>query len=166
MAFQNAAWNAQEWWKVNNRDGRVTRQEWVALSAGNVSASGGSSVPQVGMSGTAGSFHSGGLVGGAGDEVSAILQTGEYVINRKSVAALGTGFLDKINSANARFSAPRVRSLSMSNPNDSNSSSSVTYNLSFQIDGANIDENKLAQEVMFRIKKAERSMGTDRRTYR
>jgi hypothetical protein len=38
-----------------------------------------------------------------------------------------------------------------------------TYNLSFQVNGGNIDEQKLAQKVVFEIKKMERSSGAGRR---
>lgn len=44
-------------------------------------------------------FHSGGRVPGKGaDEVPAVLQTGEYVVQRNAVNTLGVGFLDQLNS--------------------------------------------------------------------
>lgn len=120
-----------------------------------------------------GQMHTGGLVGPnmnrhsgelKKDEVATILQNGEYVISRKAVAAVGTDFLDKVNSVQARFSAP---SASFGTLRSSGSGSSVstnnTYNLSFQVDGGNIDEHRLAQKVMFEIKKVERSTGGGRR---
>jgi hypothetical protein len=119
-------------------------------------------------------FHTGGLVGsmpGSGnkeglgfDEVSAVLQKGEYVINRRAVSLLGTDFLDRINSTQAKFSSPRgVSGTLRSMNNGSTSSTTNTYNLSFQVDGGNIDEQKLAQKVVFEIKKMERDMGGGRR---
>ena len=51
-------------------------------------------------------FHSGGMVGGLRqDEVPAILQTGEMVLNRNQVAQIGAAF----SNARERFSAPIVR---------------------------------------------------------
>lgn len=54
-------------------------------------------------------FHTGGKVGGRGD-VPAMLQSGEYVIRRKAVDALGKSFLDKINNAPAGLSGESDKS--------------------------------------------------------
>lgn len=110
------------------------------------------------------SYHTGGFVGDLkSDEVPAVLQKGEYVIRRSAVASLGTDFLDSINGANAMFSAPANPRLSMTDPTPSNQSVETNYHLNFKIDGGNIDEQKLAQKVMFEIKKVERSSGGGRR---
>lgn len=110
------------------------------------------------------SYHTGGFVGGLkSDEVPAVLQKGEYVIRRSAVAALGTNFLDSINGVNAMFSAPASPRLSMANRPPSNQSVETNYHLNFNIDGGNIDEQRLAQKVMFEIKKVERSSGGGRR---
>jgi peptidoglycan hydrolase-like protein with peptidoglycan-binding domain len=119
-------------------------------------------------------FHSGGLVGadsisGQGDsikkdEISAVLQKGEYVINRRAVSLLGTDFLDRINSVQTKFSSPRGAAGTLRGMSGSSTSSTTnTYNLSFHVDGGNIDEQKLAQKVVFEIKKMERDMGMGRR---
>ena len=108
-------------------------------------------------------MHSGGFVGKLGsDEVPAILQAGEYVIQKSAVSSLGTGLLNSINNASATFASPASRSLSMGDRSAAGSSETV-YNLSFNIDGGNIDESKLAQKVVFEIKKMERSSGGGRR---
>jgi TP901 family phage tail tape measure protein len=44
-------------------------------------------------------FHGGGLVGGAKDEIAAILQKGEYVIKKDAVKALGIPMLNAMNAA-------------------------------------------------------------------
>jgi TP901 family phage tail tape measure protein len=110
-------------------------------------------------------FHTGGFVGKLkSSEVPAVLEKGEYVIQKSAVAALGTNFLDKINKSTAMFSPASRGSISVGE--SSTGSAGVvenTYNLSFQIDGGNIDEQKLAQRVMFEIKKVERSSGGGRR---
>lgn len=110
------------------------------------------------------SYHTGGFVGDLkSDEVPAVLQKGEYVIRRSAVASLGTNFLDSINGANAMFDAPSSPRLSMTNQTPTNQSTETNYHLNFKIDGGNIDEHKLAQKVMFEIKKVERSSGGGRR---
>jgi TP901 family phage tail tape measure protein len=120
-----------------------------------------------------GQMHTGGLVGSAmakhsgelkNDEVATILQKGEYVISKGAVASIGTGFLDKINSVQARFSSPSASFGTLRSPGGGSSmSTSNTYNLSFHVDGGNIDESRLAQKVVFEIKKMERSAGGGRR---
>jgi TP901 family phage tail tape measure protein len=119
-------------------------------------------------------FHKGGLVGSSSmrdaegalknDEISAVLQRGEYVINRRAAATLGTDFLDRINSVQTKFSSPRGANGTLRSMSGGNASSTTnTYNLSFHVDGGNIDEQKLAQKVVFEIKKMERDMGMGRR---
>jgi hypothetical protein len=108
-------------------------------------------------------MHTGGVVGKLSrDEVPAILQTGEYVIQKSAVSSVGTRLLDSINNSSATFSPPAQRSLSMGNTQPSASTENV-YHLNFNIDGGNIDENKLAQKVVFEIKKMDRSSGGGRR---
>lgn len=55
-------------------------------------------------------FHAGGL---SSDEVPAILQRGEYVINRRAVDTVGKSTLDNINAG--RDTVSRVQSRSQSN---------------------------------------------------
>jgi hypothetical protein len=110
--------------------------------------------------------HSGGLIGSSlkSDEVPAILQKGEYVIQRSAVSALGVDFLNSLNNSSAVFSVPQMRNLNIDAPRgDSTVNSTNTYNLSFNVDGGNIDEQKLAQKVVFEIKKMERAGGGGRR---
>jgi hypothetical protein len=76
---------------------------------------------------------------------------------------MGTNLLDSINNSSAMFSTPRVGGLSVASTPQQSSVSESTYNLNFNIDGGNIDENKLAQKVVFEIKKMERSSGGGRR---
>jgi len=57
-----------------------------------------------------------------------------------------------------------MRNLNIDAPRgDSTVNSTNTYNLSFNVDGGNIDEQKLAQKVVFEIKKMERAGGGGRR---
>jgi hypothetical protein len=108
--------------------------------------------------------HSGGFVGKLGsDEVPAVLQAGEYVIQKSAVASMGTNLLDSINNSSAMFSTPALGRLSIAASPQQGSSSETVYNLNFNIDGGNIDESKLAQKVVFEIKKMERSSGGGRR---
>jgi hypothetical protein len=110
--------------------------------------------------------HSGGLIGAKlkSNEVPAILQKGEYVIQRSAVSALGVDFLNSLNSSSAMFSVPEIRNLNVARPaGDSTVNSTNTYNLSFNVDGGNIDEQQLAQKVVFEIKKMERAGGGGRR---
>ena len=111
-------------------------------------------------------YHSGGLVGSSlkSDEVPAVLQKGEYVIQKRAVSAAGVDFLNSLNSSSAMFSVPQIRNLNVEPPGtQSTVNSTNTYNLSFQVDGGTIDEQKLAQKVVFEIKKMERAGGGGRR---
>jgi hypothetical protein len=151
-----------------NRD--ATTEYMMAMMAagmGNqrVSLGGGSVTPQQYLRGQGLEYHTGGLVGGLkGSEVPAILEKGEYVIQRSAVSALGVDFLNSLNSSSAMFSVPEIRNLNVARPaGDSTVNSTNTYNLSFNVDGGNIDEQQLAQKVVFEIKKMERAGGGGRR---
>jgi len=120
-------------------------------------------------------LHKGGMVGNAmasmasnkplkSDEMMAVLQKGEYVIQKSAVRSIGSGILDKINTAKRSFSPMQMGSVSMRRPDPGSSSSSESnYYLSFHIDGGNIDEGALAKRVMFEIDKASRNSGGGRR---
>jgi hypothetical protein len=130
-----------------------------------VSMRGGSITPQQYLRGRGIEYHTGGLVGGLkGSEVPAILEKGEYVIQKSAVSAAGVDFLNSLNSSSAMFSVPKMANLNIdSSGSQSSVSSTNTYNLSFKVDGGNIDEQKLAQKVVFEIKKMERAGGGGRR---
>jgi hypothetical protein len=120
-------------------------------------------------------LHKGGMVNDAmamiannkplkSDEMMAVLQKGEYVIQKSAVKALGSGILEKINNAKRSFSSTPAASVSMGRMDSGSSGSSeANYYLSFHINGANIDENALAKKVMFEIDKANRNVGAGRR---
>ena len=123
-----------------------------------------------------GYLHKGGLVGKMmesmmgnkrmrSDDMFAVLQKGEYVVNKSAVKSVGTNLLDKINSANRAFSpVPSLRLGSMASGSGSVSSGTENkYYLSFTINGSNLDEGKLAERVMFEIDKSNRNRGEGRR---
>lgn len=81
----------------------------------------------------------------------------EAVIPLKNLAGM-------INDINSRSFLVPNRNMSVSQPNAQNSSNvEYNYELNFNIEGGNVDENKLAQKVVFEIKKMDRSAGGGRR---
>lgn len=121
-------------------------------------------------------LHKGGIVGQAmaaasmnkplkSDEMMAVLQKGEYVIQKSAVKSIGTGILEKINNAKRSFSPAPNAGFSMSRDNSSSGEggSESNYHLAFHINGGNIDEAVLAKKVMFEIDKANRNSGAGRR---
>ena len=81
----------------------------------------------------------------------------EAVIPLKNLAGM-------INDINSRSFLVPNRNMSISQPNAQNSSNvEYNYELNFNIEGGNVDENKLAQKVVFEIKKMDRSAGGGRR---
>lgn len=71
--------------------------------------------------------------------------------------------IGKVVDAINRSSYSYGTSASLSPSRSTSQGSSSTYNLSFNINGANLDEDKLAKRVMFEIQKTERSVGMGRR---
>jgi TP901 family phage tail tape measure protein len=100
-------------------------------------------------------FSSGGLVPGLGntDSVPAMLTPGEYVITKDVVNALGTDFLDKLNTGSMPTYAITSKSNGISAYSGQSSDSGSVYNYSVNVSAqSNANAGDIANIVMRKIK--------------